>query len=96
MDAHHMRAVLETHGIAATVMGESLPEPLPLAPGLNLQPTVWVHDEDVEHALAVLGDVKAVDTRPSDWNCPGCGETIEGHFSGCWNCGVSHPDVDTG
>ncbi len=95
MDAHHVRAVLETHGIVATVMGDHLPEATPQVPTLNMQPTVWVHANDVERALAVLGDVRTEGAMPPDWVCPGCEEPVEAQFSVCWNCGEPQPNVDT-
>ena len=95
MDAHHVRAILETQGIAATVMGESLLETVPQPPTLNMQPTVWVHDKDVERALAIVGEVRAEASPPPDWACPGCGESVEGQFSVCWNCGTPQTNVDT-
>jgi hypothetical protein len=26
------------------------------------------------------------------WSCPGCGETLEGQFTECWNCGAARPE----
>jgi hypothetical protein len=96
MDAHHVRVILETHGIAATVIGESLRMArAQIPPTLNTQPTVWVQDTDVAQALAILRDVTSENASAPDWVCSSCGETVEGQFSACWNCGTAQPDAET-
>ena len=93
MDAHHVRAVLETHGIVATVMGDHLLEAAPHVPTLNMQPTVWVHGNDAERALAVLADVRTEGVMLPNWVCPGCEESVEAQYAVCWNCGKPQPNT---
>jgi hypothetical protein len=26
------------------------------------------------------------------WQCPDCGEALEGQFSACWHCGALRPE----
>jgi hypothetical protein len=50
-------------------------------------PEVWVH-EDAEHgrASALLHELSH---RPHlHWLCHGCGESVDGPFEQCWNCGA--------
>jgi hypothetical protein len=50
-------------------------------------PEVWVMD-DAEHgpAQALL---LAIRQRPHvHWLCHGCGESVDGPFEQCWNCGA--------
>jgi Putative prokaryotic signal transducing protein len=51
-------------------------------------PTLCVmNDEDYPEAMSILRSVR--DTAPAvqaDWECPRCGESVPGNFTGCWNC----------
>ncbi len=97
MDAHHIRAILEDRGIAATVMGESLRLAWPqIPPTLNTQPAVWVNDTDVKRALDVIREGEIAEATPTqDWVCPKCGETVEPQFCLCWNCGTAQSNAHT-
>ncbi len=50
-------------------------------------PEVWVH-EDAEHerARALLHELSHRPHR--HWLCHGCGESVDGPFEQCWNCGA--------
>lgn len=50
-------------------------------------PEVWVQDDD-EHAraAALLHEWRHRPHRR--WLCHGCGESVEGPFEQCWNCGA--------
>jgi Putative prokaryotic signal transducing protein len=53
-------------------------------------PELWVHDDSqLERARTLLADMQ----RPAwrHWLCPGCGESIDGPFEQCWNCGAAMP-----
>jgi len=55
MEAHLLRAVLESEGIAATVMGEFLFLARGGGPIDNhTTPSVWVSDEDVDRARVLV------------------------------------------
>ncbi len=94
-DAHLLRALLEGEGIEANVMGEFLYTcrgEVPISP--DSLPSVWVvHDADSEKAEEIIRQYKLTEdgTKESgeEWKCAGCGETNEGVFTECWQCGKS-------
>lgn len=52
-------------------------------------PEVWVtHDEQEARARELLDDLAHLPQRR--WVCA-CGETVEGGFEQCWNCGRPMP-----
>jgi hypothetical protein len=60
-------------------------------------PQVWVFERDYADAMQVLDAWVAenADDEPGeDWNCPACGERIEGNFDQCWSCGGARPPED--
>ena len=53
-------------------------------------PEVWVHDD--ERADAARAWLDAVRRQPHlHWHCHDCGESVEGPFEQCWNCGATMP-----
>jgi hypothetical protein len=93
-DAHLIKGLLESNGIAAVVRGEFLTS------GWGELPvdvcSVWIADEaQYERAQAVLlsflnGDL-ARELRSQNWRCAKCGEQLEGQFTSCWKCGGARP-----
>ena len=89
-----MKAVLEAGGITAVVRGEYLTSgwgelPLDVC-------SVWIADESqYERAQSlVLGFLRgdaAREFHDHAWRCARCGESLEGQFNACWNCGASRP-----
>ncbi len=52
-------------------------------------PEVWLTDDSQEQqARALLHELKHLPQR--HWVCA-CGETVEGGFEQCWNCGLAMP-----
>ena len=53
-------------------------------------PEVWVlEDSALDHARGLL---HALSHLPwVHWLCHGCGETVDGPFEQCWNCGALRP-----
>jgi len=50
-------------------------------------PEVWVEDDDLlERARALLDAMR--NPLHVRWQCSGCGESIDGPFEQCWNCGA--------
>ena len=49
-------------------------------------PEIWLHD-DTQHARAqaLMEELRHLPHR--HWLCTGCGETVDGPFEQCWNCG---------
>ncbi len=94
-DAHLLRGILENEGIDAAVHGDFLwgaRGELPLT--VDTSPSVWVLNEaDHERALEIAktfhSDGEGVLPAGASWICKHCGESNEGQFTECWQCGVS-------
>ncbi|HSI59733.1 MAG TPA: DUF2007 domain-containing protein [Ideonella sp.] len=79
--------LLQQGGIAATVQrayNSSIAGEIPPDQAL---PEVWVLDER-EHARAAALLHELRNPPHQHWLCHGCGETIDGPFNQCWNCGA--------
>ncbi len=88
---HIVKGILDQRGIRTIVRGENLQG----AAGGVAPIDAWVElvvlrMQDVPVAKSVVEEVvreqPASDDEP--WKCPACGETIEGQFGACWNCGT--------
>jgi hypothetical protein len=67
---------------ASSIAGEIPPD--------QALPEVWVLDDaQLEPARVLLHRLRHLPERR--WLCPGCGESIEGPFEQCWNCGALMP-----
>lgn len=94
MDAHLFKGVLEVEKIQAIVQGEFLwgaRGELPVGP--ETCPSVWIiNDADYEKSVQILKEFETqemtTDSDGSEWKCQNCGESNEGPFSECWNCGT--------
>ena len=77
-------------GIAASVQRAYASGIVGEIPPDQALPEVWVQD-DAEHgrADALLHELRHRPTRR--WLCMGCGESVEGPFDQCWNCGALGP-----
>jgi hypothetical protein len=91
-DAHLLKGILESAGIAVAVLGEALWSvrgEVPIAP--ETCPSVWVLDEsDYDRALEVISALHL--DEPSlpegeEWQCGHCGEMNDPQFTECWKCG---------
>lgn len=53
---------------------------------------VVVHESQAEQARAVIKEYLEAEGDPEAraWQCPRCGEQIEGQFTQCWSCGYEH------
>ncbi len=93
-EAHIVKGLLESNGIAAVIRGEFL------TGGWGELPvdvcSVWISDEaQYERAQSVLrqflnGEL-AREHQASPWRCHHCSERLEGQFTKCWNCGAIRP-----
>jgi hypothetical protein len=95
MEAHFLRTLLEERDIPAAVLGENLaPARGELPFTLETQPAVWVNDDDLADAQAVVDDMLARrgarDLAPP-WTCPACHEFVDATFELCWNCQADRP-----
>lgn len=86
---------LSGEGVAAEVRGEMLFGARGELPISEASPTVWVVDEEQEaHATQLLEAYfkQAEEQANATWTCS-CGETHEGQFTSCWNCGAPRPSA---
>lgn len=81
-------AVLQSHGIAAQVLGDTVGDTLNYY-GLAVRKIeLVVPSRQVDRARQVLKEL--ADARPqrrADWKCSGCGEINGAEFDACWSCG---------
>ncbi len=82
--------VLKQAGFSATVQRYFLGSIAGDLPAEQCLPEVWLlHDDEKDAATALLN---AWRYRPQRlWHCV-CGETVEGGFDQCWQCGADMPD----
>ncbi len=57
-------------------------------PPIVCWPEIWVRrDDDLARARSIIEKRMAELEEPGDdWNCPVCGEELEGQFGSCWRC----------
>ncbi len=90
--AGHIQSLLEQAGIESEIRNLALGGALGELPPIECWPEVWIrHDEDHDRALALVEAELRREPASESWNCR-CGETIEGQFSHCWNCGRERSD----
>lgn len=85
-----LRGALESRGIACMVKNEFLGGAAGELPPTECWPEVWVlEDTDLQAAKRVVSDMLAArEVAAAPWRCPHCGESLEGQFGVCWNCGA--------
>ncbi len=57
-------------------------------PPIVCWPELWVReDSELAAARTILENTLAAIEKPgADWQCPQCGERLEGQFGSCWRC----------
>jgi len=84
----HFRNVLEQNRIPCIVKNEQLSGALGEVPFIECLPELWVvHDEDLDRAERLLGELRRDAVGGKSWRCRHCKEDNEGQFAACWNCG---------
>jgi len=80
---------LEQEGIACLLRNVDLSAALGEIPFLECLPELWVIDDEMyPRAMVLLRGWLEAETRDGEpWTCPRCGESLEGQFGACWNCG---------
>lgn len=95
IEAQFLRDFLDRHLIETVVLGDYLAGAAGQLPA-DIFPAVWVlEDEDLERARELLPRFIAEgEGQPAGvpWTCAACGESVEGDFSVCWNCGHPRPE----
>jgi hypothetical protein len=87
----HLRNVLEASGIACLVRNDRLGGIVGEIPFLECWPELWVVETGLYlKAKSLVDEVLRAGPDAAPWRCAGCGESIEGQFAVCWNCGAAH------
>jgi len=90
-EAHLVRGLLENAGIAAVVENDTLSTGVG-AIVEELVPSVCILDESqYDQAKAVVAEWLTAEPEAPPWECPKCGEAIDGRFTSCWECGTERP-----
>ena len=91
----YLKSVLDDAGIGCVIKNERLAGALGEIPFLECWPGLWVVDErDLARARQLIQVAQAAAEPGKDWQCQNCGETIEGQFLTCWQCGSDDPGYE--
>jgi hypothetical protein len=87
---NHYKNVLESEGIRCEIRNQHLGSIVGEMPFVETWPEIWVHrDIDLDRAKQLLDDSITDESPEADWVCASCGESNEGQFAVCWNCGTA-------
>lgn len=89
----HLKQVLEANHIACITRNEYLLGGAGELPPNECWPELWVvEDFQQQEARALVEAALAMRFEPAgSWECPDCGELLEGQFTACWACGAERP-----
>jgi hypothetical protein len=90
-DTAHLKNLLEHAGIDSLIKNAYLGSAIGELPVYDSGPELWVlRDADAVRAEQLLRDAlkEAAAPQTAAWRCSACGETNEGQFAACWNCGA--------
>ena len=92
IEIHHLKNLMQAEGVRCEIRNEMLSRLAGEIPFTECAPQLWVLDErDLDRAKQIVGDFgRGALTGPA-WQCPECGEILEGQFSACWHCGAQRP-----
>ena len=89
VEAHHLKNMLAAAGIRCRMKNEELVRLAGEIPFPECTLQLFVErTEDYAAAVALVRDfLKPKPQTSPSWCCSACGETSEGQFTACWNCG---------
>lgn len=97
LEAQQLRDMLAAHHIESVVLGGYLSGAAGELPALSF-PVIWLaEDDDYRRARQLLDEhLRELERRAAmaPWFCATCGESVEGSFDCCWNCGRSRDLVE--
>jgi hypothetical protein len=96
-----LKGLLEASGIPAMIKNErgsasaGVGYPIPhSASAAFAWPEVWVPDDRLEEAAALVAAVNADAPAPGcAWICRQCGEEVDAELCVCWNCETPKPET---
>ena len=84
---NHYKNLLASEGIPTEVRNQHLGSIMGEVPFFETWPQLWVvNDLDYDRAKQLIDTVDA-ESPAESWKCEHCGESNEGQFAACWNCG---------
>lgn len=91
----HMQTILNAAGISTDLRNAGAAGLAGEVPYTQVYPELWIlNNSDEERARAIIRDYREKDAATPigpDWKCGTCGESVEGQFAACWNCGAPSP-----
>ncbi len=88
VEAGFLRGLLESAGIEVQLRNMELwGVAVEIYYAEGARPSIWVRAADRSRAEQVLEN-RHRSSKENSWECPGCGERLEGQFTSCWNCGT--------
>ena len=91
----HMHSLLESEGVPCEIRNAGAAGLAGEIPHTQVYPELWVLDKlDEPRAREIIRtyrDKDAATPMAPDWTCPKCGETVDGVYAECWNCGADAP-----
>lgn len=95
IEARLLADMLEANRIRSFIQGDYLAGGAGELPTLQF-PVIWVMDDrDVALARKLIdGYFESVGSSTGPWTCPNCGESLDGNFQQCWQCGHLRDDPD--
>jgi hypothetical protein len=85
-DTTHFKNLLEQSGIDCVMKNRELGGGIGDLPVFDCAPELWVLDENVARAEALIRDSLRPALRGAPWRCAACGESNEPQFAACWSC----------
>ena len=84
-----LKGLLDDAQIHCMIRNEYLSSAMGELPFLETSPELWIlNDEDYSRAREMLETWRTTRIEITDsWACAHCGESIEGQFTSCWQCG---------
>ena len=91
-DQETLKSILEQADIPCMIRNDNLSTALGELPFAECSPEIWIlNDEDTPRAREIVDAWRNAEVENQDpWVCR-CGETSEGQFTSCWNCGRERP-----
>ena len=84
--------MLAANEIDSVIRNDLLQMDLGGLPRVAVAPEVWLlNPADMDRAIGVINSGLTTPQKMPAWTCPRCGESVEGPFDACWNCGADKP-----
>lgn len=94
VEAKMVEDYLTQEGFHVELRGDALSAAVGELPVNEGSPSLWVPVEQGEDAAKAVQEWFQSKTPDApSWTCQSCGETHEGQFQSCWNCGAERPEA---